>query len=183
MTAGKSPSDSAWITALSTFSSTREKILEHRFVADVTSELWRRAIFDFAVSHSEVDNSGYDLIMEARGVTRHIQLKAMRVQGKRRDFDLQCRLADKRSGCAVLMLHDPVSLAILEYRLFAGPPGEKLPGLGERPVRHTKGNALGHKAERPALRNVPIASFVAVGSISTLVDRLFGEAEDSALTP
>ena len=169
---------STWITALSTFSSTREKILEHRFIAEITSELWRRAQFDFAVSHSEVDNSGYDLIVEVGRVTRHIQLKAMQSAGKRRDFDLQIRLAEKASGCAILMLHDPVSLAIKGYRLFAGEPGAPLPHLGDKAVRHSKGDAHGVKAERSALRNVPITTFVAVHGIRELVDRLFG-AHDS----
>lgn len=167
-----------WITALSTFSSTREKILEHRFIAEVTSELWRRAQFDFAVSHSEVDNSGYDLIMEVGRVTRHIQLKAMQSTGKRRDFDLQIRLGEKASGCAILMLHDPISLAIERYCLFAAGPGVPLPHLGDKMVRHTKGDAQGVKAERPALRNVPITMFVPVDGIGELVDRLFG-AHDS----
>jgi hypothetical protein len=150
--------------------------LEHAFVAQVTAELWRRGVFDFAVSHSEVDNSGYDLIIEANGVTRHIQLKAMQVAGARRDFGLQRRLAAKPSGCAVLMLHDPVTLNIAEYRIFAGLPGAPIPDLGDRLVKHTKGNSLGEKSERPALRNVPISKFSAVSGIASLVDALFGPA-------
>lgn len=177
MTEAAAPGQAAWITALSTFSSTREKILEHRFVAELTAELWRRGVFDFAVSHGEVDNSGYDLIVEACGVIRHIQLRAMQSAGKRRDFDLQTRLAAKPSGCAVLMLHHPVTLAIERWRLFAGRPGQALPPLGERAVRHTKGDVAGHKAERPALRNVPLASFDEVDGIGDLADRLFGRAE------
>ena len=167
---------SAWVTALSTFSSTREKVLEHRFIADTTAELWRRGVFDFAVSHSEVDNSGYDVIIEAGGITRHLQLKAMQVEGARRNFAFQLRLAQKSSGAAVLMLHDPVTLAIASYRVFAGLPGERLPPLGEKVARHAKGDATGHKAERPALRLVPLTSFVPVATVSALVDRLFGPA-------
>jgi hypothetical protein len=169
--------NSTHVTALSTWSSTREKILEHAFIAGVTSELWRRELFDFSVSHSEVDNSGYDLIIEANGVTRHIQLKAMQAAGARRDFGLQMRLGAKPSGCAILMLHDPVNLNIEGYRLFAGAPGEPLPDLGDRIVRHSKGNALGEKLERPALRNVPIARFVPVSGLVALVDALFGQSE------
>ena len=170
---------SPWVGALSTFSTTREKILEHRFLADVTAELWRRGVFDFAVSHSEVDNSGYDVIVEAGGVARHVQLKAMQVEGRRRDFDIQLRLGAKPSGCVVLMLHDPVTLAIASYRVLAGPPGAPLPPLGERAVRHSKGDSTGYKAARPALRGVPIASFAPVADIRALVDRLFGAAQQS----
>ncbi|MGI4733133.1 MAG: hypothetical protein ACRYFW_15515 [Janthinobacterium lividum] len=170
---------SDWITALSTYSSTREKVLEHRFISDVTAELWRRRVFDFAVSHSEVDNSGYDLIIEACGTVRHIQLKAMQVAGARRHFDLQTRLTKKQSAAAVLMLHDPVTLSIEQYRLFAGAPGEPLPSLGDRSVYKTKGDATGYKAAKPAFRAVPLSRFVPVGDVPTLVDRLFGPPDDA----
>lgn len=171
------PAATAWITALSTYSSTREKVLEHRFIADLTSELWRRGIFDFSVSHGEVDNSGYDVIVEAAGVTRHIQLKAMQSTGKHRDFDLQLRLADKGSGCAVLMLHHPVTLVIDQYRLFAAAPGHPLPAMGDRMVRHSKGDATGRKAERPALRSIPLTMFKAVEGAAELTTALFGPAD------
>lgn len=167
--------DDIWVTALSTYSSTREKILEHRFVAEVTASLWRAGRFDFAVSHSEVDNSGYDVIIEVGIVTRHIQLKAMQTGGARRDFGLQVRLAEKPSACAVLMLHDPRSLEISQWRLFAGLPGKPIPPLGERTVRHTKGDRTGFKAERPALRNVSLTSFELMSDMDDLVQRLFGE--------
>lgn len=168
-------SDDAWTTALSTYSSTREKILEHRFIAEVTAEIWRAGRFDFAVSHSEVDNSGYDVIIEVGAVTRHIQLKAMQVGGARREFGLQVRLTEKPSACAVLMLHDPKTLEIVQWRLFAGLPGAPIPALGDRIVRHTKGDRTGFKAERPALRSVPLALFVPVAGVGELVERLFGE--------
>ena len=75
----------AWSAALSTWSTTREKVLEHRFIAEVTAAIWRAGRFDFSVSHSEADNSGYDVIIEVGEVIRHIQLKAMQSGGTRRD--------------------------------------------------------------------------------------------------
>jgi hypothetical protein len=86
----------------------------------------------FSVSHSEVDNSGYDLIIEARGIMRHVQLKAMHGQARRRSFDIQTRLGAKPNGCAVLIRHDARSLAVEAYRWFGGPPGQGLPPLGRR---------------------------------------------------
>ncbi|ASY46568.1 hypothetical protein CJD35_18995 (plasmid) [Sphingobium xenophagum] len=164
----------AWIAALSTYSATRETILQHRFLADVGGELWRRGEFDFSVSHSEVDNSGYDLIIEARGIMRHVQLKAMHGQARRRSFDIQTRLGAKPNGCAVLIRHDARSLAVEAYRWFGAPPGQGLPPLGEKVTRHAKGNALGHKADRPALREVPLARFAPVSDIAALVVLMFG---------
>jgi hypothetical protein len=169
--------DQAWITALSTYASTREKILEHRFIADVTAELWARGLFDFAVSHSEVDNSGYDLILEARGVTRHVQLKAMHLRSTTAEFPVQARLGEKPSACVVLMQHDARTLAIARYRWFGAAPGEPLPPLGERIGKHTKANALGIKTERPAIRRLAKKRFEAIENVAGLVDRLFGPHE------
>jgi hypothetical protein len=163
-----------WITALSNYSATRERVLEHRFLADVCGELWRRGEFGFAVSRSEVDNSGYDVIIEACGVQRHIQLKAMHSAAKRRSFDIQTRLSERLNACVILMIHHPQSLVVEAYRWFGQSPGEGLPDLGEKITRHSKGNALGYKAARPALRDVPITSFEPIGSPVDLVDRLFG---------
>lgn len=165
-----------WIAALSNYSATRERILQHRFLADVCGELWRLGEFDFAVSHSEVDNSGYDVILEARGILRHIQLKAMHKAARRRSFDVQMRLGDKPNGCVVLVIHDPQTLAVESYRWFGHAPGIGLPELGTKVTRHSKGNAQGVKAERPALREVPISQFAAVPDVGELVSRLFGPA-------
>lgn len=171
--------DGPWITALSTYSSTRESILEHRFLAEVASCLWHRGEFDFAVSHSEVDNSGYDVIVEARGITRHIQLKATRHGGSTRDFPVQRRLEDKPSGCVVLLIHDTRSLAVTGYGWFGGAPGHGMPTLGDKPARHSKGNGVGYKAERPALRTLARSRFEAVADVDALVDRLFGAGDAS----
>ena len=129
-----------------------------------------------AVSHSEVDNSGYDVILEARGILRHIQLKAMHKAARRRSVDVQMRLGHKPNGCVVLMIHDPQTLALETYRWFGRAPGERLPELGAKVTRHSKGNAQGVKAERPALREVPISQFTAVRDVGELVTRLFGPA-------
>lgn len=37
--------DTPWVTALSTYSATREKVLEHRFIAEISAELWSRGHF------------------------------------------------------------------------------------------------------------------------------------------
>lgn len=169
-----------WTTALSNYSATRERILQHRFLADICGELWRLGEFDFAVSHSEVDNSGYDVILEARGILRHIQLKAMHQAARRRSFDVQMRLGGKPNGCVVLMIHDAQTLAVESYRWFGRAPGEGLPELGAKITRHSKGNADGVKAQRPALREVPLSQFAAVGDVGELVGRLFGLAPNAA---
>ena len=155
-------------------SSCLEKVLEHRFVAELTSALWLGGIRDFEVLRSEVDSHGYDLVIEAHGVLRHIQLKTMVRGGKRRDVSVNLRLAGKPSGCIVWFTHDPLTLALGPFHWFGGAPGEPLPDVGTRHAKHTKGNAAGTKGLRPAHRLVPRTAFRSVPSMSELAGLLFG---------
>ena len=163
-----------WVAALSLRSSTREKVLEHRFLAEVCSELWRLQCFDFSVARGEVDDGGFDVVFEVGDLIRHVQLKAKHIDGRAARYAIQTALTRKPSACVVVMVHDPKTLEIDHYRFFGGAPGEGLPDLGDREVRHTKGNALGQKAVRPALRNVPLGAFEKVESTVQLIPHLFG---------
>ena len=58
-------------------SSYREQIMEYKFLGLLLPEYWRRNWPDrIEVSKPEVENTGYDLILEARGIVRHVQLNS-----------------------------------------------------------------------------------------------------------
>jgi hypothetical protein len=154
-------------------SSTLEMVLEHRFLGELSTELWLRGAMDFEVLRSEVDSHGYDLVIEANGQIRHIQLKALRCGGKRSEVTLSTRLAAKRSGCVVMMVYDPTSLALGPFHWFGGAPGEPVPDLGNRIARHTRRGAGGRQF-RPAQRVVRKSAFRKIGTIADLADLLFG---------
>lgn len=154
-------------------SSAREKVLEYRFLADLTAELFLRDM-GFDVLRSDVDALGHDLVIEANGVIRHIQLKAMYRGGKRTRLTANIRLAARPSGCIVWMIYDPVTLGLVSFRWFGGAPGEQLPDIGARIARHGKCNAMGIKTDRPAHRVIPGRYFVTLPDVSTLTDRMFG---------
>jgi hypothetical protein len=160
-------------------SSALEKVLEYRFLADLTAQLWRRGA-QFEVLRGDVDNGGHDLVIEANGVLRHIQLKAMIKGGKRADVAINTSLARKSSGCVVWMTYDPATLALGPFRWLGGAPGEPLPELGDRVAKHSKGNALGEKTVRPAHRVVPRGRFEKIVTIAELADRLFGPVMELA---
>lgn len=162
--------------AISHSSSALEKVLEHRLVAELASALWQAGIPDFEILRAEVDAHGYDLVIEAAGIMRHIQLKAMVQGGRRRDVGVNLRLAAKPSGCVVWMIYDPATLSLGPFRWFGGEPGEQLPTLGDRVVRHSKGNADGVKLERAGHRLVPRSRFITLNGIEALADALFGIA-------
>ncbi len=80
----------------------------------------------------------------------------------------------------IWMVYDPVTLRVAEYRWFGAEPGEPLPHIGERIVRHSKGNALGQKAYRNGHRLLCKPAFETFQDLGTLADRLFGPARSPA---
>lgn len=157
----------------SSHSSFREKLLEHLFIAELLKKSWKTGRCDIEVAKSEVDSKGYDLIVEAEGTLRHIQLKSTKLGGKAANQKIHQSLSSKPSGCVVWIFFDDVSLQVDHYLFFGGAPGEKLPSLGDRVAKHTKGNADGTKLERPMIRQVPKGSFTRVDTFEQLYDRLF----------
>lgn len=161
-------------------SSALEKVLEHRLVAELSTHLWLQGTRDLEVLRGEVDAHGYDIVMEANGIIRHIQLKAMVRGGKRRDVGVNVRLAAKPSGCVIWMAYDPATLQLGPFLWFGGTPRYPLPPLGERAARHSKGNAEGVKLERAGHRLVPRSRFEVLNSIHELANALFGGTDEAA---
>lgn len=134
--------------------------------------LWRGVEMD--VLRSEFDAQGHDVVLEAAGVMRHVQLKATVDGGKASSVIINTRLAQKQSGCVVWMSYDRQTLAIASYRWLGGLPGERLTSLGDRLARQTRANAQGQKAQRLSHRVIAKGSFEQLSSLEQLADRLFG---------
>jgi hypothetical protein len=158
----------------STESSLREKIIEHLFVGDLLRCLWRKGIRDIEVLRTEVDRSGYDLVLEANGVVRHIQLKASHRQAKTAKLDIQLKLRKKPSACVIWIRFDQESLELGPYLWFGSAPHQAIPSLGEKVSRFSKGDSRGYKAERPNHRVIRKGDFTLLASIDEVADRLFG---------
>lgn len=56
-------------------SSYREKLIEHLFIGELLKLSWLKHDCGLEVAKPEVDNSGYDVLVECYGIVRHIQLK------------------------------------------------------------------------------------------------------------
>ena len=152
----------------------REKVFEHLFLGDLTRTLLRSGR-RCEVLRAEFDGSGFDVALEAEGVLRHVQLKAMRADGKRAHVDIHTALAAKPSGCVVWMLIDPATFETTAYRWFGAHPGRPLPALGDKTVRHTKADSQGVKAERADLRQLGRGRFETIRTMDGLIERLFGD--------
>lgn len=162
-------------SATSRYSSVLERTLEHRFLADLCSALWCQGIHDFAVSKSEVDQYGYDVVIEVGPVVRHIQLKTKAILSKTARTSASTRLARKQSGCVVWIVYRPSDLAIDHFLWFGGLPGEPMPALGDKKTKHTKGDSTGLKKERPEHRVIAIHQFSRLDGVNDLIRRLFGD--------
>jgi hypothetical protein len=124
----------------------------------------------------QIDAQGHDVVLEAAGIIRHVQLKATVEGGKRAHVDINVKLRAKPSGCVVWMTYDPVTLTTTNYRWFGGAPADPLPDLGSKLTRQTRGS----KATRPGLRNLAKGKFERLTNLDQLAAKLFGPARSTA---
>ena len=157
------------------FSSYREMLLEHLFAGAVMSHLWLKGYAHLEVLKPQVDDSGYDLVLEANGIVRHVQLKASHIGAATPQVNIHLALAKKPSGCVVWITFDPETLELGPFLWFGGTPGKKLASIeGFKVTKHTKANAKGEKTERPNIRVVTKARFEPLVTIDDVVEKLFG---------
>jgi hypothetical protein len=160
-------------TADSLFSSYRERVLEHQLIGEILRDLWQRGAHQVEVLRSEVDGAGYDVVLEYKSVVRHIQLKATRAGGKRGSIGVNVKLADKPNGCVIWVHFSPTLILVPPFYWFGATPGSRLPDLGKKVGRHTKGDATGKKGLRQSIRTIGKGRFDRVQSIAELVTLLF----------
>lgn len=131
-------------TAHNLYSSYREALLEHLFAGELMRYLWCRGVVRIEMLKPQVDDGGYDLVLEANGHTRHIQLKASHHGAGTDKVGINLRLAERPSGCVVWIWFDPDTLALGPFYWFGGAPGERLPDIaGFKAQRQTRANAKG----------------------------------------
>lgn len=164
-------------TALYKDSSFREKLIEHVFVGEILRVLWRRGVRNVEVLRAEVDRGGYDLVLECRGVVRHVQLKSSHREAKTSEVAVSLNLSAKASGCVIWVLFDSATLELGPFLWFGSLPGKPLPPLGDKAGRHSKADSTGLKAERPNLRVVTRRRFAVLATMEDVANALFGTNE------
>jgi len=161
-------------------SSFYEQLVEHVFIAEILQEVWYRHRKTVEVLRSEVDASGFDLVLECQNILRHVQLKTSGINSKTTNQKVNIALSHKPSGCVVWLerVEDSATHRMqLQYLFFGDAPGKPLPALdGFQVGKHTKASKTGIKAERPFIRVIPKRHFEPLPSITDLVQKLFGLA-------
>jgi hypothetical protein len=135
-------------SAHSSDSSLREQALGHLFLGQLLAFMWQNGGRDIEVLKSEVDRGGYDVVLEANGIIRHVQLKSSFRGSKVREVDISTKLLHKPGGCILWLEFDRENLAIEGYYWFGGKAGTALPDLGVRISRHSKADSNGKKNPR-----------------------------------
>jgi hypothetical protein len=157
-----------------TESSARENLVEHVFLGELLRGLWRKNVRDLEVLRPEVDSGGYDLALEFKGLTRHVQFKSSFVGARRSDVTASIKLLDRPSACILWIYFDPETLLLGPFLWFGGAAGEKIPPLGDKIAKHTKPNAMREKADRPAHRVIPKSRFDKLATIDAVIEKLIG---------
>ncbi len=151
---------------------------EHVFISEILQEGWFGRDQRIEVLRSEVDDSGYDLVLECGGIVRHIQLKSSRFDATTASQTVNLSLAEKPAGCVLWPLWEEDQLAgrmKFRYLFFGGGPRKRLPDIHCFPVgKHSKGDSMGVKKERPAIRVIRKSQFQEIPDIKTLLEVLFG---------
>jgi hypothetical protein len=159
-------------------SSEREEYVEYIFLAELCSHGWANDRF-VEVSRSKTDAFGYDLVLSSGLVTRHVQLKASRLDGAARSQKINQALTHKPSGCVVWLKVDSDTLLPKSYGWLGSLPGFQLGELGTKIARHTKANAEGVKNLRQNIREVGWTRFTPLATIGEVFNALFGPPASS----
>lgn len=149
-------------------SRTVEKLMEHIFLSEILQECWFRRRQVVEVLRAEVDAAGYDVVLEAAGRIRHVQLKASRQGGKTSKQTINTKLVDRLGGCVVWITYEvdeDFGRARLKYRWWDSEAQER----PQTPGRNTRTGR-----ERPNTFVLKKADFELIDETALLVDRLFG---------
>ena len=144
----------------------RESLIEKQFLHSLLDALWPEEV---EVLRPDVDLGGYDLVLEARGEVRHLQLKSALHRFKKQNRIVRGRLSSKPAGC-VLCIVIGDDLKPDHYRWFGGAPGERLPDLTNHPIAMRPGT----RKQRLDAYEVPAECFRRVDRIEQLIEALFG---------
>lgn len=150
---------------------------EHLFLSRLLREAWSRRHTTIEVLRPEVDNSGYDLVLEHNGIVRHVQLKTSKAGSRPAYQRVHIALTTKPAGCVIWIKFDDLDLEEkmhLHYWYFGGEPTERLNLDGCRISLRTTHNREGVRPERANIRDVPFGRFRLLRDVSQVYEVLFG---------
>jgi predicted Rossmann-fold nucleotide-binding protein len=153
-----------------------ENVLKHAFVAQLASEVWARDPFaNLQVYNSEVDDSGFDIVLQLGSHVRYVQLKQTRNDKVPRSSSVRLSFAVMPGSCVVLMSHSIDKLHLTHYRFWGAGPSEPMQSIAalkatKSPIRR---DTEGKRKLRTNYRDVPVGQFKGPLNTGELLDLLF----------
>src|SRR3546814_19158057 len=102
-----------------------------------------RAKTPFEVLRSEFDGHGYDIVVEAKGVLRHIQFEHSRADSKVRRQKVNVALTQNPGGCVIWLMVDRSTLGVGPFFWLGGETGHELSNIDDKVDRPPTGDETG----------------------------------------
>ncbi|WP_155837301.1 hypothetical protein [Herminiimonas sp. CN] len=167
--------------ALAERSSYVENVLVHRMVADLAGELWRRdPTMPLNIFNSEVDDSGFDLVLGCGSKLRYIQVKQVHAKGAASKFSVRLDFTRMHGSCVVVVVHTEDELLIDHFLFYGGMAHEPMPSVEDNKASITPGrrDSDGNRKTRQHYRDVKRNKFKGPLTTAELLDTLFGVAHE-----
>ncbi len=167
------------LQALAARSSHVENVLRHAFLAELAGEVWRDDPNEpLGISKAEVDDSGYDLVIERGAVARRIQIKQAHESKVPRRFSVRVGFASFPGSCIVVISHTLDDLKPTAYSFYGSGPRDPMPGVEGHRISKAPGrrSAEGERKLRQMYRDVPFSKFKRRLSIRELIEELFPDS-------
>ncbi|HEX8980848.1 MAG TPA: hypothetical protein VF811_14160 [Parasulfuritortus sp.] len=153
-----------------------ENILQHAFLFELGSHVWRQDPRErLTILKAEVDDAGYDLIVERDVMIRRIQLKQAHDGKTPKSFSFRVEFAMHPGACIVVIHYSMRDLRPTSYSFFGQGLEEEMPYVGPERVTYAPGRrtASGEKVVRTKYRDAPFSQFKQNLSMGELLDELF----------
>jgi hypothetical protein len=138
-------------------SHTIETMFEHHLLSKLLQECFFARRKTLSILRAEIDNEGYDLVLETADQVRHVQLKASE-ESASRFKDVNRRLADRRDGHIIWMVYSVSETTWQATVLYRWTNTETLPT---------------RKASKPSQVRLKPSDFTEFTEVSDLFDALF----------
>ena len=171
--------------ALAVRSSYVENVLVHRMVASLAGELWRRdPTQPLHIFNSEVDDSGFDLVLGCSTKLRYIQVKQVHAKGAASKFSVRLDFTRMLGSCIVVVVHTEDELLVDHFLFYGGSVHEPMPSVEDNKPSTVPGrrDIEGKRKTRQHYRDVKRKNFKGPLTTAELLDALFvavreGDAE------
>lgn len=164
--------------ALAERSSYVENVLVHRMVSSIAGELWRRdPTTPLHIFNSEVDDSGFDLVLGCGAQVRYIQVKQVHANGTASKFSLRLDFTRMPGSCVVVVVHTEDELLIDHFLFYGGAVHEPMPSVEENnhSILPGRRDIDGNRKTRKHYREVKRNKFRGPLTTAELLDALFGD--------